>query len=834
MRYKKNNKPKLLLAIAALLVLFSVAIGVTYSWIEGGTTYFMETEDEQDIKLGKFDETYAGTIKLDPSEGNIALIDYDKTVGDYQDLYFTPVSSADGKNFFFPEKFNADGQPLSYSAATTNDIGTKFVNFSVDVEASKRCYLAFNGTPKIVVTKGGKEVTDTSAFRFMISSKAKATSHFFSTDTTGSVNGVTSVAGATSEFTLEKFTDYQNDSTTTKIRLFQYEMNEKDTLTISVWLDCLAENYSELCGCDVNIDAELIVSEPKSLIKFNAVTYDNEGELEDGFKGGTINSRTSAFDVYAVIGSTYKATAAPNDNYTFAGWFTNEACTGNAVETNPYSITVSAAESAYFAKFVEKLEYTITVGQKTEPSAVGGSVYIGEEGTTSLKLHADKTAEIKATPEPGYRFLGWYTNAACTGSSVSTSDSYTVTFNEGQPTAYYAKFAKEYTINFKTRTNGTVGGAGGYVNIGSAASTDTSKTVTSYHGATLKLYTKPNTGYNFNGIYKEGSSTALSTTEITVDGNATYYADYTIKTYTVTYKIYTNGEASTTGGQISFDGASWSSDDLTNNSITHGSEIAFHAKANDTYKLDKIYLSTNSSTTVTSGEKVTVTGDITYIANFIPESKPTTIYIEPRTGYSSYYAWVWDDDNNNYTGGTWPGAQASYDNETGYYKLVIDGPDTGNFKIIVSNNAGSQSSEKSGAFGGTYLFTSGNDSFFSFNPSSMKTVYVGVVEYQDDVANEDTLRLHWWSSSGTYKGNVDPTYIGDYSYSPGSNYWSGSKQKFYMYEVKVPAEAINMKAWADNSSDTWYGGDSVISNGNCLMLFEYDNTYHANQITYNP
>jgi len=104
MHYRKSNIPKLLLVIVALLTLFAVSIGATFSWIEGGATYTIHSDEENEpIKTDTVPDNvvYSGKITLNPStsSGIIELINYDENTNQYQNLVFSPVNSADGENF---------------------------------------------------------------------------------------------------------------------------------------------------------------------------------------------------------------------------------------------------------------------------------------------------------------------------------------------------------------------------------------------------------------------------------------------------------------------------------------------------------------------------------------------------------------------------------------------------------------------------------------------------------------------------------------------------------------------------------------------------------------
>lgn len=650
MNSKKTDKKQILLSVVALLVILLVGVGVTFSWIEGGTTYSMETEHNEAVNTGSVPESvkFSGKVILNPdtSTSKLSLTDYDETSNQsHQSLYFAPVSSADGQNFYFPTAYGESGQPVSYRESTTNDIGTKYINFDFDIEAASKCYLAFNGKPTITATKSGSTVADTSAFRIMITDGD--ITHIFSTaDTEQTSTVVTDVNGTTTTLTTETFDSYLRNENT-KNRLFKksYDADATGNIKVAVWLDSDAAQDSDLFGCEVTIDLNLIVDQPKYLLSFDAVTYTNADVKEtNGFKGGSITqggtSHSSAFTYGVVEGSSFTAKAVPATNYEFVGWYSDAECTTKLTTSTSLTKTPTS-DTSYYAKFKEKPKYTISVGTYTVPSGTGGTVTVGGSGTT-YEGYQDTTTTIKATASSGYSFLGWYTDSTCSGTKYSGSTSVEVDIDEENVT-YYAKFAKNYTINIYTVTDGITGGDGGYVNIG-ATPTAVSASTTTYYGKSVNLYALANDGYELKDI-QDSSDKSIGTkypTSVTVTGAENYYAYF-----------------------------------------------------------EKLPAST------------------------------TTIYVQPRSGYSTYSIWAYQKvgtTTTHYSGDTWPGNSAALDSTTGYYKYEFTTTDTGTFNVVISNNGGSQYPASGvegleGTLGGTYLFTSDNK-LIEFNPDDMITVKV--------------------------------------------------------------------------------------------------------------
>lgn len=260
MKRKKTNKFQLLVSSAALLLILLVAVGITYSWIEGGATYLIKTDNSGDIRTGKAPvANIVNTLTIDPSSNNeIDLNQFDKTSNSTQELYFSEVCSSDGENFYFPV-FN-NGDSTSYREANTNDIGTKFIKYDFDLRAANNCCLYFAEAPSITATaKDGTRISDTSAFRIMLKSNdgtSGVTRHIFTTaDVEQTSSVVSDEDGTPAELTAEPVSDYVCDSPNSKI-IFDFNANTTKNITVSVWLDA-EKAKSELIGAEVKLDFKL-------------------------------------------------------------------------------------------------------------------------------------------------------------------------------------------------------------------------------------------------------------------------------------------------------------------------------------------------------------------------------------------------------------------------------------------------------------------------------------------------------------------------------------------------------------------------------------------------
>lgn len=215
--------------------------------------------------------------------------------------------------------------------------------------------------------------------------------------------------------------------------------------------------------------------------------------------GGTASVNESSVE----YGGSAIWTATPSTGYNFSKW-------SNGSTANPLTVSNITANTHITPVFVLK-SYIVTWNPN------GGIV----DPTSTTKTHGStlgtlptptRAADVQYT----YTFKGWFT-AATDGTQVSAST--TVTKN----VTYYAQWTatpRSYTATF----NGNGGG------------TPSPSTITKTYGSELgTLPTCSRTGYTFLGWYtaSSGGTKISSTTKIT--GTITYYAQWSINSYTFTF-----------------------------------------------------------------------------------------------------------------------------------------------------------------------------------------------------------------------------------------------------------------------------------------------------------
>ena len=217
--------------------------------------------------------------------------------------------------------------------------------------------------------------------------------------------------------------------------------------------------------------------------------------------GGTASVNKSSVE----YGGSAVWTATPSTGYNFSKW-------SNGSTTNPLTVSNITANTHITPVFVLK-SYTVTWNPN------GGTV----DPTSTTKTHGSTLGTLPtptraADAQYTYTFKGWFT-ATTGGTQISAST--TVTGN----VTYYAQWTatlRSYTATF----NGNGGG------------TPSPSTITKTYGSELgTLPTCSRTGYTFLGWYtaSSGGTKISSTTKIT--GTVTYYAQWSINSYTLTYNV---------------------------------------------------------------------------------------------------------------------------------------------------------------------------------------------------------------------------------------------------------------------------------------------------------
>lgn len=481
-------------------------------------------------------------------------------------------------------------------------------------------------------------------------------------------------------------------------------------------------------------------------------------------------------------GTKVQLEANPKTGFVLKNWVISGTSTvADGIDSNGYFTPTASGNYNFTAVYVESLTFEAYVrtydGASLSENTNGGSVEIkcGNQNSTvdsndgtHITLNAVKgsTVTYYAKAKDGYVFEGWYTDEACESISESSSDKYELA-NVQDSKRLYAKFKVDtYTVEAYTQhgNNAPFDKAG-------KVSFDNNKyaskvTTTVNRNGEVTFYAKPESGYAFIGWYesKDAADPKVAVKDCILD-NGVYSTKMTIQysdvktyalyarfkaLYTVEAKaMYNNGNVVTAGTvQVGNEKA----DKISKAPVMEGENVTVKASANNGYKFagwykdeacNEPYFDENNNVSPITLNKVSK--GITLYAKFELETteSTTTIYFEPRDGFSTYNAYVYSDSGTEYKGG-WPGKVADYDDITGYYKLEFTTSDKGKFRVIVNNGSGTQYPSNSGlegTIGKTYLFESGSpEALVEYVPKPIPITSI-------DITLVDSTNNKWLSNS---------------------------------------------------------------------------------------
>jgi uncharacterized repeat protein (TIGR02543 family) len=266
------------------------------------------------------------------------------------------------------------------------------------------------------------------------------------------------------------------------------------------------------------------------------VTFDSQG-------GSEVNSKT--LDYNTAVGTLPTTTRT---GYTFNGWYT--ASTGGTKIDANVKVT---ANVTYYAQWTIN-QYTVTFDSQG-----------GNEVNSKTLDYNTAIGTLPTTTRTGYTFNGWYT-ASTGGTKIDANAKVTANVT------YYAQWTvNKYTVTFNANGGTAVASKSIAYNTGVGTLPDTTRT-----------------GYTFNGWYTAGGTKIDANAKVTA--NVTYYAQWTVNKYTVTFNA--NGGSAVASKTIAYNSAIGTLPDTTRTGYTFtgwyttgGTKIDANAKvtANVTY-----------------------------------------------------------------------------------------------------------------------------------------------------------------------------------------------------------------------------------------------------------
>lgn len=315
--------------------------------------------------------------------------------------------------------------------------------------------------------------------------------------------------------------------------------------------------------------------------------YGNSAVALNSYTEGVGGTVSGAGKVY--YNQKASLTASAKTGYTFGGWYTSSNVSGTPVATGTTYSPAIAGDVTYYAKFsvksskVNVYAYGNSGADLSKYSlGVGGNVNTdGTETTTSVSnnFYYGAVYTVRAYPNTGYAFGGWYRDAALTTEATDNvsetgglnGDYYYRRFIKQDATeSVYAKFVvQSYTLTVYAYSN-TGSALGTYQNnaTGGTVKINSSSVVSGISGnGTLKATAKvvyaqaasitatAKTGYSFAGWYTSSnvSGTPASTTAtitlpaMGVDG-IERYAKFNVGSFKINFNANGGTAGTTTSG----------------------------------------------------------------------------------------------------------------------------------------------------------------------------------------------------------------------------------------------------------------------------------------------
>ena len=255
----------------------------------------------------------------------------------------------------------------------------------------------------------------------------------------------------------------------------------------------------------------------------SANSYTVNYSLNDATPAGHPATNPNTVTSYTVLDANVTLAPATRNGYDFEGWYDNAAFTGTPITG---FLTSDATNKHYYAKWSAVKNYTVQ--WNLNDSAPAGHPASNPNTVTSYSV-LDADLALQPATRTGYDFLGWYDNAALSGSPVTT-----LRTADAADKQYYAKWsaAKTYTVQWNLNDSAPAGHPASNPN-----------TVASYTVLDADITVSPATrpGYTFLGWYDNPGLTGTPVTTLrTMDAeNKSYYAkwDTTPITYPITYVL---------------------------------------------------------------------------------------------------------------------------------------------------------------------------------------------------------------------------------------------------------------------------------------------------------
>ena len=393
---------------------------------------------------------------------------------------------------------------------------------------------------------------------------------------------------------------------------------------------------------------------------------------------------------------------------------------------------------------------------------------------------------ITATPNTGYQFVEWINDDS--GNLISTNNpySFTVQTTDKNYTAIFESLSYTITAQSNNTSYGTVSNSGG----------------TYSYNSTFTSTATPNTNYQFDGWYKNGSLvTSSAQLSVTVSGDATYTAQFSRKQYTVTY---ISDGTSTPSPQVFYAGDSVTlAPAVSKDNTTINSSNDFSTTFNPQ---NGIWSDGSTSSKSVNPKKVT--------------SYTFRYWYDGSTNYQAGYSYTLSGDKI-FTA-TWSQSHSytiiaptiSRNNSTASREIKFYYNDGTNDKsTAISSNTTSYT------FKGWYNNTSGGSVKISSNGGSYHP------------SSRETLYAQWNSSSTGYSKVTFPTFTRDGYTLVGFASSSSATSKDYEAGQEAVVEIVDWYAiWEPDILTISLNNKNATANGTSTLYLKYDTGWYSNSL----
>jgi len=249
-------------------------------------------------------------------------------------------------------------------------------------------------------------------------------------------------------------------------------------------------------------------------------------------------SESSVLTIKAGKEETIGITAKSDAGYSFTAWAIEEG-TASVVDcaSSSTSLTTQASSAKITASFTpDHYQLSLTAGDH-------GSIKAPTTGNGSVSVVLNAKTVITATPDSGYLFAGWSAIAGAGNATIADPSSATTTVALTGPATLKASFTN------LTHTLTVLAAAGGSIQTPSTGSEVVAETTP------VPIVAVPDTGYVFSGwTVTSGAekatigNAASASTTISLTGDATIRANFSLINWTPSAFAITNGDGTTALG----------------------------------------------------------------------------------------------------------------------------------------------------------------------------------------------------------------------------------------------------------------------------------------------